>query len=289
MKVDMVTGRAAFIVAIHALALAGCGGSSPAKGTTTPTTPSSPTAPPISTPVATSACERLGEGTPRATCAAGAMTFFGTVDTAIDQLIKQQPSIFNLNDKAGERSYRVLDTDAYFQGLTEVLAGAGICARMDPTKTYLQVKNSNDFSEDYEVLTTKGFTPRGVWIYRDTCTPASFPLTAADSISYIRISFFGFNCNPGVKAPEKADKKLPMGCDGYMTATPKDADGFDVPAQVHGNEIDWHFKKGAEFVSLRQWPDVPFNLTVHPEALGFFKLCATVQGVSACVGIETVP
>jgi hypothetical protein len=43
------------------------------------------------------------------------MTFFGTVDTAIDQVIKQQPSIFNLNDKAGDRSYRVLDTDAYFR------------------------------------------------------------------------------------------------------------------------------------------------------------------------------
>jgi hypothetical protein len=28
---------------------------------------------------------------------------------------------------------------------------------------------------------------------------------------------------------------------------------------------------------------------VHPEAPGFFKLCATVQGVSGCVGIEVVP
>jgi hypothetical protein len=239
--------------------------------------------------VAASACERIGEGTVRAQCAKGTISFFGAVDGAIDQLIREKPGIFNLSDTVGERSYRVTDTNAYYQGLTDVLAAGGICAQMDATKSYLQVKGSNDFSEDYEVLTSKGFTPRGVWIYRDTCTPASFPVSAADTISYIRISFFGFNCNAGVKPPEKADKKLPMGCDGYLTATPKDADGRDVPEQIHGEDVTWSFKRGEEFVNLRQWPEQPFNQTVYPVAPGFFKLCARVQGVSDCVGIEVVP
>ena len=116
---------------------------------------------------------------------------------------------------------------------------------MDLTNTYLQVKQSNDFSEDYEVLTTRGYTPHGVWIYRDTCTPASFPLAPAETLSYIRISFFGFNCSPGIATPNKALNQLPMGCDGYLTATPKDPDGRDVPMQIHGTEITWSFKKGA--------------------------------------------
>jgi hypothetical protein len=290
MKIGFAEGRAVVVMAMQAAVLAGCGGSSPGSATTTPTTPVSPTPPPpVTPPAATSACDRIGDGTARAQCSKGAMAYFGTVDGAIDQLIKQQPKLFNLTDTSGQRQYRVLDTDAYFQGLTEVLAGGGLCARMDPTKTYLQIKGTNDFSEDYEVLSTRGYTPFGVWIYHDTCTPASFPVTAAETISYIRISFFGFNCNPGVPVPDKADKKLPLGCDGYLTATPKDPDGFDVPEQVHGSEIDWSFKKGAEFLSLRQWPQEPFNQTVHPVALGFSKLCASVQGVSSCVGIEVVP
>jgi hypothetical protein len=291
MKVDLVVaGRAAFVIAMHAAAFVGCGGGSAGRETTGPSTPTSPTPPPATTPpVVASACDSMGEGTVHAQCGRSTMTFFGAVDRAIDQLIRQQPGIFNLGDVAGERSYRVTDTDAYYQGLTAVLGAGGLCAQMDATKSYLQVKGSNDFSEDYEVLTSKGFTPLGVWIYRDTCTPASFPVSAADTISYIRISFFGFNCNPGVAAPDKAAKKLPMGCDGYLTATPKDPDGRDVPSQIHGSEISWSFKRGEEFVSLRQWPDQPFNQTVHPVAPGFFKLCANVQGVSDCVGIEVVP
>jgi hypothetical protein len=291
MRVDLVAGRATFVVAaIHAAAFVGCGGSSAKSGTTSPTTTGSPTPAPVSSPtVAASACERIGEGTVHAQCGKGPITFFGAVDGAIDQLIREQPGIFNLGDVAGERSYRVIDTNAYYQGLTEVLAAGGACARMDGTKSYLQVKGSNDFSENYEVLTNRGYTPRGVWIYHDTCTPASFPVSAADTISYIRISFFGFNCNPGVTAPDKADKKIPMGCDGHLTATPKDPDGRDVPIQIHGGDVNWSFKRGEEFVSLRQWPEQPFNQTLHPVAPGFFKLCANVQAVWGCVGIEVVP
>ena len=54
------------------------------------------------------------------------MTFFGAVDGAIDDLIRQRPGLFNLNDVAGERSYRVLDQDAYFQGLADTLGGRGV-------------------------------------------------------------------------------------------------------------------------------------------------------------------
>jgi hypothetical protein len=217
------------------------------------------------------------------------MTFFGSVDAAIDDVLKKRPGLFNMTDVAGERSYRVLDQDGYYLALADSLGTSGLCAQMDPTKTYLQVKLSNDFSEDYEVLTPQGFTPRGVWIYRNTCTPASFPLAAAETISYIRISFFGFTCPPDVPVPLRSDNTLPMGCDGYLTATPKDPDGRDVPSQIHGDEITWSFKRGEEFVKLRQWPEQPFNQTVYTVAPGFFKICATVSGVSGCQGIEVVP
>jgi hypothetical protein len=290
MRIDAVVIRAGVVLSIPVAVFVGCGGNAGGRETTSPTTPVSVASPPITSPaVAASACERIGEGAVRAQCGKGTTTFFGVVDEAINQLIRQQPLIFDLADVAGERSYRVVDPDAYYQGLTEVLAVGGVCARMDETKSHLQVKGSNDFSENYQVLTSRGFTPQGVWIYRDTCTPASFPVSSAEAISYIRISFFGFECNPGVQPPDKADKKLPMACDGHLTATPKDPDGRDVPLAIHGGDVTWSFKRGAEFVSLRQWPQQSFNQTVHPVSPGFFKLCASVQGVSNCVGIEVVP
>lgn len=42
-------------------------------------------------------------------------------------------------------------------------------------------------------------------------------------------------------------------------------------------------------MSLKQWPDQPFNQTVYPRSPGFFKLCATVQGQTGCLGVEVIP
>jgi hypothetical protein len=211
------------------------------------------------------------------------------VDGGINQLLKERPRLFNLGDVASPGSYRVVDVPGYYRGLVEVLGGMGFCAQMDPTETVLQVKASNDTSESFRVLTSRNFVARGAWIYQDTCTPASFPIAPADNIAYIRLSFFGFNCLPGTQEPEKVAKKLPMACDGHLTATPKDPDGRDVPLVVHGSDVEWRFKRGEEFVSLRQWPDQPFNQTVSPRNPGAFKLCATVQGTTGCLGVEVIP
>jgi hypothetical protein len=64
MKLDNMTGRTVLAVAVYGVAFAGCGGPSAGSGSTSPTTPGTPTATPVSrTPVASSACERIGEGT----------------------------------------------------------------------------------------------------------------------------------------------------------------------------------------------------------------------------------
>jgi hypothetical protein len=40
----------------------------------------------------------------------------------------------------------------------------------------VQVKSTNDFSEDFDVHLSSGFMRRGTGAYRRSCTPASFPL-----------------------------------------------------------------------------------------------------------------
>lgn len=278
------------LAAFALLALSACGGPSTGATAITQTTPASPAAAPSGNPVvAASVCERIGDGSLKTACAKGNMALYGAVDGAIERLQQERPQLFNLDDMASPGSYRVVDVEGYYQGLVDRLSASGLCAQMDATKTVLQVKADNESSEAFRVLTSKNFTARGIWTYQNTCTPASFPLAPADSIAYIRVSFFGFNCVPGTQAPDKADRKLPLACDGYLTATPKDPDGRDVPLKVHGGDVEWRVKKGEEYVSLKQWPDQPFNQTVYPRTPGFFKLCATVQGQTGCLGVEVVP
>jgi hypothetical protein len=231
----------------------------------------------------------MGDGVVKAQCAKANAALHDAVDGAIEALINGRPQLFNLGDVASPGSFRVVDVEGYYTGLVAELEARGLCAQMDPTKSVLQVKASNDSSEDFIVLTSKRFIARGAWIYQNTCTPASFPVSAANSIAYIRVSFFGFNCPDGTPEPDKLEKKLPVVCDGYATATPKDPDGRDVPLVVHGSDVTWTLKQGAEFVSLRPWPDQPFNQTVSPHTPGYFKLCATVQGQTGCLGIDVVP
>jgi hypothetical protein len=230
----------------------------------------------------------MGEGKYAAPCSKGAALYYDAVDGAVEKLIKKQPYLFDLNDVAGPGSYRVLEPDDYYQALGATLGEAGYCAQMDTHKAYLQVKADNETSENYQVLTNKGFTARGAWIYRNSCTPASFPVAAPDAIAYIRVAMYGFDCLPGTPMPERGGHFLPLSCDAHVTATPKDVNGRDVPSKIHGSDIRWVFKKGEELVGVRGWAE-PYNLTLMPRAPGFFKICAVVQDYTGCVGVEITP
>jgi hypothetical protein len=282
--------RSVLALAVISIAsLTACGGTSPSTPVAPPTTPTPPAPVQSAPPVAASACERIGDGVYNAQCKKGGPLYYDAVDAAIEKLIKNQPHLFDLTDVAGPGSVRVLEPDDYYLALGATLGEAGYCAQMDVDKAYLRVKLDNEVSEDYQVMTGKGFTARGVWIYRSSCAPAAFPVAAPDAISYIRLSFFGFECAPGAPTPERGTRQLPMSCDGHLTATPKDLNGRDVPSKIHGSDVQWRFKRGEEFVSLREWPDEPFNLTVMPRTPGFFKICASVQGLTGCLGVEVIP
>jgi hypothetical protein len=97
----------------------------------------------------------------------------------MDQLIEEQPQLFDLNIEAGRgtRQYLILDKEGYLDGLVRVLQGLGVCAgRSNDDYEIVQVKDSNDFSEDFDVYTSDGFMRRGSGAYRSSCTPAAFPV-----------------------------------------------------------------------------------------------------------------
>jgi hypothetical protein len=178
----MIVPRRRFVAAPLAAACAlglSCGGGSPA--TSTPPT----TAAPAPTPgpgegVGASSCP-LGAGSLVADCSRSDSRLLDRIEIAIDLTVQQKPGIFDLTRDAvpGSGQYKVLDPEAYLDGVVANLRAAGLCAQRDPdngTNETIQVKDSNEYSENFDVIVSSGFIRRGNAAYRETCTPSSFPI-----------------------------------------------------------------------------------------------------------------
>jgi hypothetical protein len=233
----------------------------------------------------------LGPGTVNTSCSARKGSLhLAEVQGAIDRLVRTRPQLFDLEDESGAGQYRVLDREAYLQAIVTELRASGFCAQRAFDRETIQVKESNDLSEDFDVITSSGYVRRNA--YLTSCRPASFPVEPADLIARVRVAFWGFDCDPGVVAPSNLARELPRGCDGSVTATPKDKDGVDVPLAVHGPDIEWELRRGAEIVNVlsdKRFPN-PFNVVLRPKGpLGAFHLCATVQGLEGCLAGTVTP
>ncbi len=269
------------------------------SGSSGPTTPAAPpvTAPPTTVPASTAgqptpppqgagATCRYGKGTVDTRCQRQGARFVADVDSAITELTRQQPQIFNFNDEAGPGGYRVLDQDKYVAGVIANLRAKDFCAGFDLKE--LQIKNGNEFSEQYDILVSTGHARRGDGSYRTTCNPASFPLDPADLIDSVRTAFYGFRCLNGRTPPRNAENKLPIGCYGYVTATPKTKDNLDVDSRIHGQQIEWTFTQDAGTSVRVEDTDAPFNKNLFGLEKGHFTLCATVREVQGCLYGEVV-
>jgi hypothetical protein len=167
-------------VAALASFLSVCGGggnSQPAAPAATPppvvTTPPAPQA----TPDALFSCP-LGDGTTAYGCQRTSPAFLNEVDTAINQLVQEHPEVFDLTDQLGDGGFKVVSPGQYYVGVMRNLQHMGFCANFDGEE--MQVKNSNDFNDQYHIMISSGYVRRGASSYRTTCTPASFPVGGAN-------------------------------------------------------------------------------------------------------------
>jgi hypothetical protein len=294
----MACARASFLAAAAvavALAAASCGGGS---STVTPVSPT-PAPDPIPTPtggsegVSASTCP-IGKGDPDADCAKRAPELLAAMEAAIDRLVRERPELFNTQEEAGENTgqYRVLARDEYIDGVIADLRAAGLCAERTLDRERVVVKSTNASSEEWAVLSSSGFIRRGSYSYLQTCEPAAFPVEAKDLIAYVRTAFFSFECDVDVVPPPPYEGKLPLGCEGYVTATPKQRNGQDVPSWIHGSEIEWELRDGDRVVEVA--PDWrfsnPFNKILRTTGrVDGFVLCATVLGKEGCLNGRTIP
>jgi hypothetical protein len=160
--------------------LLSCGGDNLPAGSTsaTITLPASPT--PDSS---TNAGCTLGKGSVNASCSSGtgSSRLLRKVESAIDLLVREKPQLVDttVQSPPNTNQYRVLDVEAYLDGVVENLVRAGLCAERDPDdlgSRRILVKNSNDFSEGFSVLGETGFMRRGSSAFVQSCDPASFPV-----------------------------------------------------------------------------------------------------------------
>jgi hypothetical protein len=243
--------------------------------------------------VASSTCP-IGKGDVTASCKKRSPRLLVEVEAAIDRLVAERPQLFDTREEAAEGTgqYRVLDPELYVDGLIANLRAAGLCAERTLDRQRLAVKSETDFSEEWDVLSSSRFIRRTSYAYQATCDPASFPVDPADHVAYVRTAFFSFECDPGVVPPRPPDGKLPLRCDGYVTATPKQRSGDDVPAWIHGPAVEWELRDGEDVVRVD--PDWrysnPFNKVLRTTGVtGGFVLCATVLGQTGCLNGRVIP
>ena len=103
------------------------------------------------------------------------------------------------------------------------------------------------------------------------------------------MAFFGVDCKNGKPEPNNGAGLLPVGCKGALTATPKYANGDDVPASIHGPNIEWELESGAGVVQVKDSKMSIFNKDLIGLKVGTFSLCATVRDVKGCLNGTVTP
>jgi hypothetical protein len=279
------------------LAAWSCSSSSKDSPTTPAPTPSASTTPlpvPTPTPLQFQAIEQgctRGRGIPDASCnrlRTGSL-FLADMNAAIDQVAREHPDYFNLSEQRGEGAYRLLKRDAYIAAVIDALGQRGLCAAVDMFREFFLVKRGDGESEEFAIEGPGSFLRRYEASYGLTCTPAAFPLAPRDVVVKMFVGLYGFECAPGIVPPHHDDKKLPLGCIGFVTATPKDYNHRSVPASVHGSEIEWFVRNGEHRIEVSEEPASTFNKVLKPAGLGEFSICATVLGVTECLNGQVIP
>ncbi len=147
-------------------ALVSCGGeTAPTTPTPSPTPAPAPAPTPAPTPTPFS-CPLPASSNPTNNCGVRTPRLADEVNGAIDALMRKYPPLFNFNDVNGGNP-KVVDPTRYYKELKNELGALGVCTNLLPEE--IAVKNTNNFSEDWSVLTSSNYVRRR---YRGTCTPS---------------------------------------------------------------------------------------------------------------------
>jgi hypothetical protein len=275
---------------VLALAASSCSGrSSPTTPQPSPTVTLPPVTRPTPPPVVVEQGCTAGHGVASAECSRTSSLFLPDLDAAIEQVALQHPELLDRQKQRSDGAYRILARDGYIAAVIDALGQRGLCAAVDMYRDFFLVKRGDEMSEEFLIEGPGDYVRRGPASYGASCAPAAFPLTPAEVVVKMFVGLYYLPCEPGVTPPHPDDKKLPLRCEGLVTATPKDKNLRTVPAFAHGPDVTWFVRNGEHRIEVFDY-DQPFNKRVRPLFTGPFSLCATVLGnVTSCLNGEVVP
>ena len=144
--------------------------------TPTPTPDPTPTPTPGPTPEPTPppgpSCSLPPSTPPNYVCTDDPQHLLGYVEAAITAATEAKPSLFDFNDKKCLDCYKVLDVGGYLAEVQRQLSRLGVCSYWDGEE--IAAKNTNAFSEQYDILLSSGHIRRGLGAYQGVCKPAVF-------------------------------------------------------------------------------------------------------------------
>jgi hypothetical protein len=106
-------------------------------------------------------------------CPRQSPSFLADVESALTQLIAEEPGIFDKSEIQGcGTCYKVVDVQRYITRMPQLMQQRGLCSMYDGEE--LAVKNSNSFNDQYDILTSGMYIRRDQGSYRSTCYPAWF-------------------------------------------------------------------------------------------------------------------
>jgi hypothetical protein len=161
--------RLTVLVPAACLLAAACGRTpaTPAAVEPPPTLPAAPAADPA--PVGCGLPRGEGNGD---VCPYARPVFAHEMNHAIAKVVNEHPDYFDLSQQESTWSFLVRKPDLYLAAVVRNLEEMGFCARFDGAE--IAVKKTNDFSEQYDIFTQRGFSRWGGGAYAATCYPAWF-------------------------------------------------------------------------------------------------------------------
>jgi hypothetical protein len=153
--------------------LVGCGGNStPTVPPPVPTPTPVPTATPVPPIVDNYVCPLPALPDLHTNCPVLSPHLLRHVEDAVNFAILNYPDIFDMNNTAGPGKPYVKDKNRYFAAVVKNLHDNNVCAVAE--KEEIGVKTTNDYNEQYNVLTSGSYVRNGDGIYITTCLPAQF-------------------------------------------------------------------------------------------------------------------
>jgi hypothetical protein len=144
--------------------------------TATPAPDPTPTPTPDPTPApgkpSRSSCDLPDSNPPNPVCTDDPAHLLDNVETAITNVTEKHPELFDFDNKKCDNCYYVKDIDAYVSYVLDELGNMGLCALWDGEE--IALKESNDYSEQYDIILASGHIRRGPGCYRGVCRPSWF-------------------------------------------------------------------------------------------------------------------